>query len=87
MATLTIRNLEEEIKQILCLKAARHGCSMEEEARRILRQACRASDIPGLGSRVADRFASLGGIELTKAERSLSRHPPNFLKDQPEWSC
>ena len=39
MATLTIRNLDETIKQRLREQAARHGHSMEEEARTILRKA------------------------------------------------
>lgn len=39
MASLTIRNLDESLKTDLRLRAARHGCSMEEEARQILRQA------------------------------------------------
>lgn len=36
MATLTIRNLDENVKHRLRLRAARHGVSMEEEARAIL---------------------------------------------------
>jgi phosphopantothenoylcysteine decarboxylase/phosphopantothenate--cysteine ligase len=44
MASLTIRGLEEELKQALRLRAARHGRSMEDEARTILRAA--AADTP-----------------------------------------
>lgn len=36
MATLTIRNIPEEVKQALREQAARHGVSMEEEARNLL---------------------------------------------------
>lgn len=36
MATLHIRNLDESVKQQLRVQAARHGRSMEAEARRIL---------------------------------------------------
>lgn len=36
MATLTIRNLDDRVKQALREQAARHGVSMEEEVRRIL---------------------------------------------------
>ncbi|MGC8731582.1 MAG: FitA-like ribbon-helix-helix domain-containing protein, partial [Halothiobacillaceae bacterium] len=39
MAALTIRNVDESIKQLLRIRAAQHGVSMEEEARRILREA------------------------------------------------
>ena len=38
MASITIRNLEEGIKQRLRVRAAQHGRSMEEEAREILRK-------------------------------------------------
>lgn len=37
MATLTIRNLDDEVKDLLRLSAAKNGHSMEEEARVILR--------------------------------------------------
>lgn len=74
MATLTIRNLDELTKSRLRLQAARHGCSMEEEARTILRQAV-AEDSPpsavqGVGSRIHAHFAGLGGVELELPERS-----------------
>lgn len=39
MAQFTVRNLEEEVKIGLKQRAARHGCSFEEEVRRILRAA------------------------------------------------
>ena len=38
MASITIRNLDDHIKQRLRVRAATHGRSMEEEARDILRQ-------------------------------------------------
>ncbi len=37
MASITIRNLDGDIMQRLRVRAAEHGCSMEEEARDILR--------------------------------------------------
>jgi plasmid stability protein len=37
MASITIRNLEDAVKQRLRVRAAEHGHSMEEEARNILR--------------------------------------------------
>src|ERR1700691_1612673 len=39
MASLTIRQLDEKLKTLLRLRAARHGRSMEDEVRVILRQA------------------------------------------------
>ena len=45
MASILIRNLDEDIKKRLKLAAARHGCSMEEEARQIV-----AGALAGAGS-------------------------------------
>ena len=39
MASITVRNLDEDLKLRLKEQAARHGCSMEEEVRRILHAA------------------------------------------------
>ncbi|MCP9773821.1 plasmid stabilization protein [Synechococcus sp. Tobar12-5m-g] len=69
MASLTIRNLDDTIKAQLRLQAARHGRSMEEEARTILRQAVvtqppEAEGGRGLGSRIHAHFAALGGVDL-----------------------
>ena len=38
MASITIRNLDDDLKQRLRVRAAEHGRSMEEEAREILRR-------------------------------------------------
>jgi phosphopantothenoylcysteine decarboxylase/phosphopantothenate--cysteine ligase len=39
MASLTVRQLDDKVKRLLRLRAARHGRSMEDEVRTILRQA------------------------------------------------
>jgi plasmid stability protein len=50
MATLTIRNVDAAVKARLRVRAARHGHSMEAEARTILSEAVAAeSDEPGRG--------------------------------------
>lgn len=74
--TLTIRNLDDDLKARLRLRAAGHGRSMEEEARQLLRRAL-AHEEPalGLGSRITRRFAEVGGAELPLAARSLPRQP------------
>ena len=82
MATLTIRNLDERTKAQLRIRAARHGRSMEEEARTILRDAIEAR-LPaapgqGLGSRIHAHFAQLGGVELELPERSSQPIPARF---------
>ena len=39
MASLTVRQLDDKLKKLLRLRAARHSRSMEDEVRVILRQA------------------------------------------------
>ncbi|OLF56485.1 FitA-like ribbon-helix-helix domain-containing protein [Pseudomonas chlororaphis] len=71
MASLTIRNLDDQIKERLRIEAAHNGHSMEEEARLILRRALsRTTDGQGLGSRIRTRFAATGGVELELPERT-----------------
>jgi antitoxin FitA len=62
MAQLVVRNLEESVKARLRRRAARHGHSMEEEVREILRDALKKEDEPpaGLGTRLARRFGGKG---------------------------
>ena len=83
MATLTIRNLDEGTKAQLRIQAARHGRSMEEEARTILLEAIEAEQPSaatkqGLGSRIHAHFAPLGGVELELPERSSQPTPAQF---------
>lgn len=62
MAQLVVRNLEDEVKERLRRRARRHGRSTEEEVRNILRDAVKDEDRPHppLGSRLRERFLSLG---------------------------
>ena len=62
MAQFIIRDLEEEVKVRLKGLAARHGRSMEEEIRHILRNAVKESARPvtKLGSRISARFRAAG---------------------------
>lgn len=85
MALLTIRNLDESVKSELRIQAARHGCSMEEEARRILRQAlAKPTSETGLGSRLHQRFVALtnGGAEMDLPTRSAPRAAPFSEEDE-----
>lgn len=71
MATLTIRNIETEIKDKLRLAAAANGRSMEEEVRTILRSVLsQPAEVKGLGSRLHARFAAIGGADLPPPERA-----------------
>jgi len=79
MSTLTVRNIDDDLKQRLRLEAARHGHSMEEEVRRILRRALsEPAAEQGLGSRIRDRFAAYDGQELELPERRDPPRPANM---------
>ncbi len=62
MAQFIVRNLEDDVKTRLKRRAARHGRSMEEEVRQILRNAAKEENrpVPRLGSRIAARFKKAG---------------------------
>jgi plasmid stability protein len=61
MAQIVVRDLEESVKQRLKRRAERHGRSMEDEVRHILRNAVREEDKePGLGTQMAAIFAGIG---------------------------
>jgi antitoxin FitA len=78
VATLTIRDLDPNLKTKLRIRAAQHGRSMEAEVRAIL-----ASELGGptpdvnLGSRIRLRFAKLHGLELELPART---DPPRAAK-------
>jgi len=81
MASLTIRNVDDVTKQRLRIRAARHGVSMEEEVRCILREALRQAEAPsGLGKRLRDRFAGLAAEEFVAPDR----HPPRGAPQRDE---
>lgn len=79
MASITIRNLDDTLKRSLRIRAAEHGCSMEEEAREILRQAIGRSAAPeNLGEAIHRRFAAIGGVNLDLPTREPMPEPPHF---------
>ena len=81
MASITIRNLADDIKRRLRVRAAEHGRSMEEEAREILRQGVGESASPrDLAAAIRARVASFGGVELDLPTREAMREPPAFSK-------
>jgi len=70
MTSLIIRHVDDTTRQRLRMRAARHGVSMEEEARRILKEALRPTEAPSrLGTRLLDRFARLATEELVIPQR------------------
>jgi len=80
MAQLLVRNLEEGVKARLRRRANRHGHSMEEEVRDILRNAAKGEEgvaVP-LGSRLKARFAGLGLDEQIAELRGRKARPAVF---------
>ena len=80
MASLTIRGLDDSLKSLLRLEAARQGVSMEEAARQILRRALVSPDMDanGLGSRVHRYFVEAGAYNLEMPPRSAPRSVPDL---------
>jgi antitoxin FitA len=78
MPTLTIRDIDDALKQRLRIRAAHGNRSMEEEVRQILRATLMSQPQPeaGLAQRVRARFAGLGDVQLPLAERESVRTPP-----------
>ena len=62
MAQFIVRHLEDDVKARLKRRAERHGRSMEDEVRHILRNASKEENrpVPKLGSRIAARFKKAG---------------------------
>ena len=78
MASILIGNLDERTWDLLRLRAARHKCSMQDEARNILRSAL-TEDMP-LAQAIADRFKALGGVEIDVQPREPVRKPPSIRR-------
>ncbi len=80
MATLTIRNLDDDLKKRLRIRAAKNGHSIEQEARGILRAAFEPNPPPvkDLGTAIHDMFKPFGGVELEIPPRDPMREPPRF---------
>jgi plasmid stability protein len=79
MASITIRNLDDEIKQRLRVRAAEHGRSMEEEARDILRRVMSESASPrDLAAAIRARVSPGARADLELPAREPMREPPQL---------
>jgi plasmid stability protein len=80
MAALSIRDLDDSVKDKLRLRAARHGRSMEAEIRLILTAAATEEDGPrtDLFSALTERFAQLGGVDLDVPARTTPPRAADF---------
>lgn len=70
MAAVSVRNLDEAVRERLRIRAAQHGRSMEAEIRAILTDAVTAPADPiGLAQTLLSRFSDLGGVDLDLPSR------------------
>jgi plasmid stability protein len=82
MASITIRNLDDDIKQRLRVRAAEHGRSMEEEAREILRRVMGENAPPrNLAAAIRARLAASDRVDLELPAREPMREPPEFGRE------
>jgi plasmid stability protein len=82
MAQFIVRHLEEAVKARLKRRAARHGRSMEDEVRHILRDAVKEQNhrVSKLGSRIAARFAKVGLATELPEFHGQAAHAVKFTK-------
>jgi antitoxin FitA len=83
MAQFAVRDIEDEVKDKLKRRAARHGHSMEAEVRQILRDAVKSETRtagPGLGSRIAARFNKVGLDAPIVEVRGQTARPMKFSR-------
>lgn len=77
MASLSVRKIDEETLSRLRIRAAHNGVSMEEEARRILKEAVSAPE--RIGDLAVKMFGGTHGVDLELPERSP--HDPVALSE------
>jgi plasmid stability protein len=71
VAALSIRNLDDHVKERLRMRAAAHGRSMESEIRAILAGAVSEPEASGgLFAALLDRVGEMGGVDLDLPARS-----------------
>lgn len=80
MGSILIRKVDDRLKRKLRLRAAKHGRSMEEEARDILRSALAKETQPprSLWASIRARIEPLGGVEIPEVSDQPVRAPPKF---------
>lgn len=81
MAALSIRGLDDAVRDKLRVRAARHGRSMEAEVRAILVEAADETEPPAdLVSALLERFGAIGGVELDIPAREQRPRAPDFTE-------
>ena len=81
MAAVSIRDLDDDVKDRLRVRAARNGRSMEAEIRAILTAAVNEPDSSqGLFAELLDRFGEIGGVELDLPARANVARAPDLAR-------
>ena len=71
VAAVSVRDLDDAVRERLRVRAAQHGRSMEAEIRAILTEAVSTpAETQGLAQAIVARFGELGGVELELPTRS-----------------
>lgn len=81
MASITIRKLDDQVKRRLKQRAAEHGCSMEEEARNILRLSLERQRPTNAADLALELFGPRRGFTLELPPRVAFRSPPDFSEE------
>ena len=81
MAEVSIRNLDDAVRDRLRVRAAINGRSMEAEIRAILADAVRdPAEADDLFHALIDRFERLGGVELEVPQRLTTPRAADFAE-------
>ena len=80
MASITVRNIDDELKRLLRIRAAENGNSMEQEVRDILRAVLEEQPVPtrDLGTALHELFKPFGDVDLEIPPREPMRDTPKF---------
>ena len=70
MASLSVRKIDSELYERLRVRAAKHGVSMEEEVRQILKRTIETPE--NLGDLATEYFGQANGVEL-----EIAQHKPH----------
>ena len=77
MANLSVRKIDDDVYERLRVRAAKHGVSMEEEVRQILKNTVEAPE--RLGDLALEYFGRTNGVEL-EAQIRKAHDPIDFGK-------
>jgi len=79
LAAISVRDLDDSVRDRLRVRAARNGRSMEAEIREILTAAVSEPDPPtDLFITLLERFGELGGVEVPVPPRSSPARAADF---------